>query len=78
MTRATKVMLEQHEARIHDLKHHYASLRKDLALLARESICYETNAINILLCMKETRDEYRTLENVVLGIRAANEERWKV
>ena len=78
MTRATKVMLEQHEERIHDLKHHYASLRKDLALLDRKSICYETNAINILLCMKETRDECRTLENVVLGIRAANEERWKV
>ena len=72
MTRATKVMLEQYETQIESLKANYAILRRDLASLDKASICYETNAINILMRMKETRDEYRTMENIVLGIEAAN------
>lgn len=72
MTRATKVMLEQYETQIKSLKDNYAILRRDLASLDKGSICYETNAINILMRMKETRDEYRTMENIVLGIEAAN------
>ena len=74
MTRATKVMLEQYEARIEDMKHNYKVLRMDLVSLDEKSIFYETNAINILMHMKEIRDEYRTLENVILSIKAANEE----
>ena len=72
MTRATKVMLEQYETQIESLKANYAILRRDLVSLDKASICYETNAINILMRMKETRDEYRTMENIVLGIEAAN------
>ena len=72
MTRATKVMLEQYETQIKSLKDNYAILRRDLASLDKESICYETNAINILMRMKETRVEYRTMENIVLGIEAVN------
>ena len=72
MTRATRVMLEQYEVQIKNLKDNYAILRRDLASLDKGSICYETNAINILMRMKETRDEYRTMENIVLGIEAAN------
>ena len=72
MTRATRVMLEQYEVQIKNLKDNYAILRRDLATLDKGSICYETNAINILMRMKETRDKYRTMENIVLGIEAAN------
>ena len=78
MTRATKVMLEQYEARIESLKSQYKSLKEELEMMDDESVCYESNAISILISMKDLKDEYRTLENVVLGIRAANEERWKV
>ena len=78
MTRATKVMLEQYEARIESLKSQYKALKEELEMMDDESVCYESNAISILISMKDLKDEYRTLENVVLGIRAANEERWKV
>ena len=74
VTKQTRVMLEQYEVRISGLKENYSILREDLAKLDRKSICYETNAINILMRMKEIRDEYRTLENVILSIKAANEE----
>ena len=78
MTRATRVMLEQYEVRIESLKSQYKSLKKELEMMDDESVCYESNAISILISMKDLKDEYRTLENVVFGIRAANEERWKV
>lgn len=72
MTRATRVILEQYEARIEDMKHNYKVLSMDLASLDKKSIFYETNAIKILVHMKEIRDEYRTMENIVRGIEAAN------
>lgn len=74
MTRATKVMLEQYEAQIASLKRSYKSFKADLEKLDDKSLFYETNAIRVLLAMKELKDEYTTLENVIHGIKAANEE----
>ena len=74
ITKQTRVMLEQYEMRISGLKESYSILGEDLAKLDRKSIRYEINAINFLVRMKEIRDEYRTLENVILSIKAANEE----
>lgn len=74
VNKQTRVVLEQYEMRISGLKESYSILREDLAKLDGKSICYETNAINILMRMKEIRDEYRALENFILSIKAANEE----
>lgn len=74
MTKSTKVMLEQYEARIASLKRSYKSFKADLEKLDDKSLCYETHAIRVLLGMKELKDEYTTLENVILSIKAANKE----
>lgn len=74
MTKATRVTLESFERRIESLKSQYKSLQDDFDSLDKSELCYETDAITILMSMRELRVEFTVLENAIGSLKAANRE----
>ena len=74
MTKATRVTLESFERRVNSLKSQYESLQDDFDCLDKSNLWYETDAITILMSMRELRVEFTTLENAIGSIKAANRE----
>ena len=74
MTKATRVILESFERRVESLKSQYESLKDDFDSLDKSELYYETDAITILMSMRELRVEFTVLENAIGSIKAANRE----
>lgn len=74
MTKATRITLESFERRVDNLKSQYESLRDDFDSLDKSELCYETDAITILMSMRELRVEFAVLENTIGSLKAANRE----
>lgn len=74
MTEATRITLESFERRVESLKSQYKSLQDDFDALDKSNLWYETDAITILMSMRELRVEFTTLENAITSIKAANRE----
>lgn len=74
MTKATRVTLESFERRVNSLKSRYESLQDDFDALDKSELRYETDAITILMSMRELRVEFTVLENAIGSIKAANRE----
>ena len=74
MTKATRVTLESFERQVNSLKSQYKSLQYDFDSLDKSELYYETDAITILMSMRELRVEFTVLENAIGSIKAANRE----
>ena len=74
MTKATRITLESFKRRVDSLKSQYNSLQDDFDSLDKSELYYETDAITILMSMRELRVEFTVLENAIGSIKAANRE----